>query len=170
MTVEKQERDEQQPGGDRARGGAAFLVAHLGAHAAHRFAERVADIGLTPPLVGVLRAIAHDPACSQQRLATRLDLLPSKMVSYVDELESRDLVERKRSAVDRRQYELRLTKGGESSIRRITTLARTHDRDLCQALDADECATLVELLGRITAQQGLTPGVHPGFKTLGEPT
>lgn len=170
MTVEKQGRDEQQKRGDRAGGGAAFLVAQLGAHAAHRFAERVAEIGLTPPLVGILRAIANDPACSQQRLATRLDLLPSKMVTYVDELESRDLVERKRSTADRRQYELRLTADGQSTMRRITSLARTHDRDLCQALNADERATLVELLGRITRQQGITPGVHPGFKIFGERT
>jgi DNA-binding MarR family transcriptional regulator len=170
MVVKNQQREEQQKRGGRAGGGAAFLVAQLGTHAAHKFAERVAEIGLTPPLVGILRALANDPGCSQQRLATRLDLLPSKMVTYVDELESLDLVRRKRSTADRRQYELSLTANGESTIRRIGALARSHDRELCQALDADEREALVELLGRIAEQQGLTPGVHPGFKVIGERT
>lgn len=170
MAIKKQGQDEHHKQGDRARDGAAFLIAQLGAHATGRFAERVGEIGLTPPLVGILRAIAHDPGCSQRQLATRLGMLPSKMVTFVDELESRALVERKRSSADRRQYELRLTTDGKSLMRRIGALARTHDHDLCQALDADEHATLVELLGRITEQQGLTPGVHPGFKTVGEQT
>lgn len=169
MVVKKQPQDEQQKRGDRDRGGA-FLVAQLGAHATRKFAERVAEIGLTPPLVGILRALATDPGCSQQRLATGLDLLPSKMVTYVDELESLDLVQRKRSTADRRQYELRLTANGESTMRCIGALARSHDRELCQALDADEREALVELLGRIAEQQGLKPGVHPGFRTIDKPT
>ncbi len=167
MSVTRQEQGnpgEQHP---EPRGGAAFLLAQLGTHAAARFAERTAGIGLTPPLAGLLRAIAHDPGCSQQQLATRLGLLPSKMVALLDELESRGLAERERSTADRRQYALRLTGAGHATVRRIAAVARTHERDLCRGLDDAERATLVDLLGRIAKDQGLTPGVHPGFGRLG---
>lgn len=157
------------PGPGR-RGGAAFLLAQLGAHAASRFADRVAEVGLTPPLTGLLAAITRDPGSSQQQLATRLGLLPSRVVSFVDELEERRLVRRQRSSADRRQYALHLTKDGQQMMRRISRLARTHDQDLCQALNPSEHAQLADLLTRIADQQGLTPGVHPGYRQIDRPT
>ncbi len=161
------------PAGDPATGrpgGAAFLLAQLGAHAASRFAERVAEVRLTPPLTGLLAAIARDPGSSQQQLATRLGLLPSRVVSFVDELADRGLVRRERSSADRRQYALHLTEDGQAMMRRISALARAHDRDLCHALDESEHAQLADLLARIADQQGLTPGVHPGYRQIDRPT
>lgn len=148
-------------------GGAAFLLAQLGAHAATRFAERVAEVGLTPPLTGLLAAIARDPGSSQQQLATRLSLLPSRVVSFVDDLEGRGLLRRERSSADRRQYALHLTEDGQAIMRRISGLARAHDRELCQALDESEHAQLIDLLSRIADQQGLTQGIHPGYRQIG---
>lgn len=151
-------------------GGVAFLLAQLGAHAAGRFAERVAGLGLTPPQIGLLRAIAADPGNSQQELATRLELLPSRVVTFIDDLEQRGLVRRDRSSADRRQYALDLTAEGRAMMRRIGGLARTHDRDLCQALNDSERQQLADLLTRIAEQQALTPGVHPGYRQIGRPT
>jgi DNA-binding MarR family transcriptional regulator len=88
------------------------------------------------------------------------------MVALVDELESRGLVERERSTADRRQYALQLTSDGHSVLRGVATLARAHDRDLGQALDADERETLAHLLTRIAEQQGLAPGIHPGYTSM----
>ncbi|MFU8874441.1 MarR family winged helix-turn-helix transcriptional regulator [Micromonospora sp. SL4-19] len=154
----------------RRRGGAAFLLAQVGAHASSRFAERIADLGLTPPQAGLLRAIAAAPASSQQQLATQLGLLPSRVVAFVDDLESRGLLRRERSRADRRQYALHLTQDGEALMRRLQDVARAHERDLCQALDQAEHAQLVALLGRIADQQGLTAGVHPGYTRLTDST
>jgi DNA-binding MarR family transcriptional regulator len=151
------------------RAGAAFLLAQLGAHAASRFADRVTEVGLTPPLTGVLAAVARDPGSSQQQLATRLGLLPSRVVSFVDELEERRLVRRERSSADRRQYALHLTENGQQMMRRIGGLARSHDHDLCQALEPAERDQLADLLARIAAQQGLAPGVHPGYRRMDQP-
>lgn len=151
-------------------GGAAFLLAQLGAHAADRFAERVAELGLTPPQTGLLREIARDPGSSQQQLATRLGLLPSRVVSFVDDLEARGLVHRERSRTDRRQYALQLTRDGQVMLRRIGALARAHERDLCLAVDETEHAQLTDLLRRIAHQQKLTLGVHPGYRQIdGQP-
>lgn len=166
MSVRRQAQDAMQDHDRQHPRGIGFLVAQVGAHAAHRFAERMAEIGLTPPLVGILRAIADDPGCSQQQLATRLGLLPSKMVALVDDLESRGLVERRRSTADRRQYALHLTAEGPSTMREVSALARAHDHELCQPLDPAERQTLVDLLTRIAERQGLAPGVHPGYKAM----
>lgn len=162
-------QDNPPPQGRPRRDGPAFLLAQLGAHAAGRFAERVAGIGLTPPQVGLLRAIAADPGSSQQQVATRLGLLPSRVVSFVDDLEEQGLVRRERSRSDRRQYELHLTEEGQATMRRIGGVARAHERDLCGALDDGEREQLAELLRRIAEQQGLTPGVHPGYREIGRP-
>ena len=156
---------------DRGRpDGAAFLLAQLGAHAAGRFADRVAEVGLTPPQAGLLRAIAREPGSSQQQLATRLGLLPSRMVAFVDDLEERGLLRRERSSADRRQYALRLTEDGESLMRRLATVARAHDRDLLQSLSEAERGLLADLLRRVAREQGLTVGVHPGYRQLGGPS
>src|ERR1700736_6076110 len=94
---------------DRRRGGVAFLLAQLGHHAAERFSERIAALELTPPHAGILRAIAAAPGRSQQALGTKLQLLPSRVVAYVDDLEDRGYVERRPNPDDRRQYALYLT-------------------------------------------------------------
>jgi hypothetical protein len=49
----------------------------------------------------------------------------------------------------------------------LGTAAREHQEDLLAALSAPEREQLGELLRRIAGQQGLTPGVHPGFKGSG---
>src|ERR1700740_1659861 len=90
--------------------GAAFLLAQLGAHAAHRFGERIKVLGLAPPHAGILRIISSTPECSQQALAERLGILPSRMVALIDELDAKGLVKRRRSAEDRRSYSLALTR------------------------------------------------------------
>ncbi|GAA4986997.1 MarR family winged helix-turn-helix transcriptional regulator [Pseudonocardia tropica] len=148
------------------RAGSAFLLAQLGAHAAARFADRVAALELTPPQAGLLRAVASGPGRSQQALASHLGMPPSRLVAVVDELAGRDLLERRRNPQDRRLHALHLTAAGERAIARIGQVARAHDDDLLAVLDADDRATLHALLTRVAADQGLTPGVHPGFRRL----
>jgi DNA-binding MarR family transcriptional regulator len=160
---------ETSPPGPPRGGGVAFLLAQLGAHATARFAKRVATLDLTPPQAGLLRAIAADPGSSQQQLAGRLGMLPSRVVAFVDELEERGLVRRERSSTDRRQYALQLTDAGKGMLRRIGVLAREHEHDVTQALSAADRGQLADLLRRIADQQELTPGVHTGFRHLGAP-
>jgi DNA-binding MarR family transcriptional regulator len=145
----------------------AFLLSQVGHHATVMFAEQMAAIDLTPPHVGILRAIAADQGRSQQALSAQLDLLPSRVVAYVDELEDRGYVERRRNPDDRRLHALYLTASGKKLMARISDLARQHERRLTAGLDADQRATLRELLAAVAERQGLTPHVHPGYRTLG---
>ncbi len=133
-----------------------------------KFAERLkAALGLAPAHAGILRALMSWGGLSQQALAAHLDVLPSRLVTLVDELESRGLVERRDKAEDRRTYALHLTEAGRAAHESVGRVAREHQQALCAALDPREQEQLAGMLARIAEQQGLTPGVHPGFKTLG---
>lgn len=147
--------------------GVAFLLAQLGHRAAALFAERMATLELTPPHAGILRVIASEPGLSQQALSDRLELLPSRVVAYVDELEDRGYVERRRHASDRRLRALYLTTAGKKLMRKLSDLARQHEQRFTAALDAEQRDTLQQLLAVLAQQQGLSPHVHPGYRTLG---
>src|SRR4029450_5226698 len=104
---------------------AAFLLSQLGHRSASVFAELIASIDLTPPHAGILRAIASEPGRSQQALSGQLGLLPSRVVAYVDELEDRGYVERRRNPEDRRLHALYLTGSGKKSLSKNGERGRT---------------------------------------------
>jgi DNA-binding MarR family transcriptional regulator len=146
--------------------GSAFLLAQLGSHAAARFAERIAELDLTPPQAGLIRLVAAEPGRSQQELARRLGMPPSRLVALVDGLDERGLVERRRNPADRRLHALHLTAAGEELLERIADAGRRHEDAILGGLDPADRERLGELLGALVEQQGLTPGVHPGYRRL----
>ncbi|MFR9804973.1 MarR family winged helix-turn-helix transcriptional regulator [Pseudonocardia sp. RS010] len=146
--------------------GSAFLLAQLGAYAAGRFAERVAELDLTPPQTGLLRVIGAGPGQSQQALARLVGTPPSRLVALVDGLDERGLVERRRNPDDRRLHALHLTEAGEALLRRVAEVARAHEDAICGPLDEADRARLRELLAGLAAAHGLTPGVHPGYRRI----
>ena len=145
----------------------AFLLAQLGAHAASQFAERLRVIDLTPPDAGILRLLRIAAGLSQQELAGRLGIHPSRLVAILDDLEKRWFVERKPNPDDRRLYSLHLTKGGEEALERIGKIAREHQDALLVALNQEERGVLAAMLLKVVDQQGIARGVHPGYRRLG---
>ena len=150
-------------GGDNV----AFLLSQLGHRSAAVFADLIAAIDLTPPHAGILRAIASEPGRSQQALSGQLGLLPSRVVAYVDELEDRGYVERRRNPDDRRLHALHLTASGKKIMSKIGELGRQHETLMTSGLDKSQCDTLRQLLSIVAEEQGLMPHVHPGYRTLG---
>lgn len=148
------------------KGQPAFLLAQLGAHAASIFAERLAALELTPPDTGILRLLRVAAGISQQELSTKLQIHPSRLVSILDNLEKRELVERRPNPNDRRLYSLHLTNCGDEILEKIAKVARAHQESLLTALNTDERQQLTGLLHRIADQQGLARGVHPGYRRL----
>jgi len=147
----------------------AFLLAQVGAHAATKFGERLSVLKLTPPDAGILRMLAFSAGLSQQELSNRLNIHPSRLVAILDELESRGIVERRPHPEDRRQYSLHLTEKGRETMSDIMRIGREHQEALCAALTHDEREQLGQLLKKIADEQGLTPGVHPGYSRLKPP-
>jgi DNA-binding MarR family transcriptional regulator len=145
----------------------AFLLAQIGAHAASGFAERLVVLQLSPPDAGILRLLRMSAGISQQELSARLQIHPSRLVAILDNLEKRHLLERKPNPEDRRLYSLHLTKDGVEILERIGKVAREHQDALLAALDSGERSSLAALLEKIADEQGLTPGVHPGYRGLG---
>src|SRR5882724_9890646 len=150
----------------RTKAPLAFLLAQVGAHAAMRFGERIARLNLTPPDAGILRMLGASGGLSQQELSARLGIHPSRLVAILDALEQQRLVERQPNADDRRQYALHLTEKGQGTLGEIGRIAREHKESLCGALTAAEREQLGELLQKIATDQGLTPGVHPGYRRM----
>ncbi|HEX3901092.1 MAG TPA: MarR family winged helix-turn-helix transcriptional regulator [Mycobacteriales bacterium] len=146
--------------------GTGFLLSALGAHSAFSFAKRLEPLGLTPPQVGLLRAIAFGPGRSQQSLADEFGLPPSRVVGFVDDLEAAGLVERRRDERDRRVHRLYLTTAGTKTMRRIAGLGRESEEALLGSLSTADRQALRDLLERLVTVQGLTPGVHPGYKRM----
>lgn len=147
----------------------AFLLAQLGAHAASQFAEKLGVLELSPPDAGILRLLRVAAGLSQQELAAKLQIHPSRMVAILDNLEKRGLMERRANPDDRRLYSLHLTKDGVETLERIGKMAREHQDALLSALNSEERDALAALLARIADQQGLVQGVHPGYQRLGKP-
>jgi len=154
-----------EPG--QRRQGAAFLLAQVGAHAAARFAERLAPLRLSPPHAGILRALAKSAGSSQQELASMLKIHSSRLVGLLDELETRGFVKRQENADDRRTYALHLTDEGQAILGEIGRIAKEHQDLLLASLGKEEREQLADLLQQIADDQGLTPGVHPGFSRIG---
>ena len=152
--------------GKKGNGRPAFLLAQVGAHAASKFAERMGALGLTPPDAGILRLLRLTAGLSQQELAAKLGIHPSRLVALLDELERKGLVERKSNPDDRRQYSLHLTEKGTKTLEEIGHVAQQHQEALCAALTLEERDKLAELLRKIADQQGLSPMVHPGYRWI----
>jgi len=163
MSKDSEIRRDGKPGGAST----AFLLAQVGAQAAAAFAARLTRLGLVPAHAGILRVIAMSEGLSQRILARQLGILPSRLVVLVDEMESKGLIERRDAPEDRRTHALHLTESGRQVMKEIGEVAQEHDQAICGALTADEKQQLTVLLARIADQQGLPPGVHPGYRSLG---
>jgi DNA-binding MarR family transcriptional regulator len=147
--------------------GAAFLLAQIGSHAAGRYGERVAKLGLTPAHSGILHIVGGTPGLTQTALANMLGIVPSRLVALLDELDSLGLTERRRDDEDRRRHALALTEEGRKTLQTVGEISREHQHALLAALSASEREVLRDLLQRIADEQGLMRNVHPGYRTLG---
>src|SRR6516162_7918614 len=83
-----------------------FLIAQVGAHAASQFAKRLRKLKLAPQHAGILRILNSTPGITQQRLAATLEMVPSRLVVLIDDMEKRGLIERRENLRDRRRYAL----------------------------------------------------------------
>lgn len=146
--------------------GVAFLLTQLGTHAASRFSERVAEHGLTPPQCGVLRLLQRGEGMSQLELANVLRMAPSRVVVLVDELERAGFVHRVRDDTDRRRNVLGLTEAGVRTLQTVGRVGRAHESEITAGLSAGERKELLHLLQRLAEGAGLTPGVHPGYRSM----
>ena len=149
------------------RPNAAFLLSQVGAHSAEVFASLLVPLKLSPAHSGILWMLSRSPGISQREMASQLKLHPSRVVGLLDELERRELIERRGHAEDRRLYAVHLTAAGQKLFEEVRQLTDEHQKLICKALTEKECQQLAVYLQRIADERKLTPGVHPGYRWLG---
>ena len=154
------------PPANRRTGGIAFLLAQIGQHAADRFAARIAELDLVLPRRESCARSRWGPVVAQA-LSEQLGLLPSRVVAFVDNLEQRGYVERRRSTDDRRLNALYLTAKGTELMAELGKLGKAHEAEITAGLSREQREALAETLTAMAARQQLTPGVHPGYKSIG---
>jgi DNA-binding MarR family transcriptional regulator len=128
-----------------------FLLRKVSAASFEAFAEIVGEYGLHPMHFGMLMIIDADEPVSQQELSARTGIDPSTMVARMDTLSERGLVERARSADDRRIYEIRLSPAGRKLLAELRVKARKHGERFYAPLTSDERAQLHALLAKLAA-------------------
>ena len=142
----------------------AFLLSSLGYAISRRFHHMLEPLDLEPGEFALLRAVSASDGEAQSALAERMHISPSWMVAIVDELERRELLERRPHARDRRVRNLHLTVGGKKLLKQAEKRAQQFDRQVGDPLNETELQQLVELLQRVEAGLDLQPGAHAAMR------
>jgi MarR family transcriptional regulator, 2-MHQ and catechol-resistance regulon repressor len=116
----------------------------------NRLAPGLQRHDLTPSQFGVLEALYHLGSMHQRDLGERILRSSGNMTLVIDNLEKRGLVERRRSADDRRFVSIHLTGTGSELIARVFPAHARAITDEMSALEPEEQRTL----GRLCRQLG----------------
>ncbi len=126
-----------------------YLISRIGMVAQKKFGERLEQLELTTRMWGALNVLDAEGPITQGSLCKSLGMDPSSMVSTLDELEAKGLVERRRHPTDRRAHALHVTPSGKARLARGRELARGAQDDLLAPLSPEERELLHELLLRL---------------------
>lgn len=132
-----------------------FLLRKVSSASFQAFSDVVGAHGLHPMHFGMLTIIDAEEPISQHDLGLSIGVDPSTMVARMDVLEEHGLVERARSAEDRRIYDIRLTPAGRKLLAKLREQAKEHGERFFAPLTRSERRQLHELLAKLAA--GLDP-------------
>jgi DNA-binding MarR family transcriptional regulator len=162
-----EDRDDQlriaPPVADQPPRSVGFLISQLGFFSSKGFMEALEPVGIGPKEFLLMRFVDSAQGQSQQALAERLGVPPSRMVALVDHLEDSGLLERRPDPEDRRVRGLYLTRRGRGALERAAKIAIDHETRLCAGIDREEREQLIDLLQKLQASQTHLKGVHPGL-------
>jgi DNA-binding MarR family transcriptional regulator len=128
---------------------AAYPLKRLALLAKERTTLALEPTGLTPYHHAVLALLEEEPRETQAMIADALGYDRSHLVGVLDELEQRQLIERKRDPDDRRRHVVSLTAEGKGTLGQLRTIAKQVEDEFFAPLDAEERATLQALLSRL---------------------
>lgn len=136
-----------------------FLFAKLHARCARISVEVLeeAGLGLSGMHAGALTMVEVAGPMSQHALGTALGKDRTTMVSVVDDLERKGLVERHRNPADRRAYALEVTDAGRVWLRRAGEALSGAEGSTLGNLDEEERETLRTLLQRALFEEPPDP-------------
>jgi DNA-binding MarR family transcriptional regulator len=113
------------------------------------FANGPGELDVTPGLFGVLVIIEANPDLKQSDLARATHLDRSTVVTVIDNLERRGLVERRAALHDRRSNAIRLTANGAALLRKLKRQVVQHEKRLLANFSEAERGQLFTLLQKV---------------------
>jgi len=113
-------------------------------------ARRLAPMGLTVQLCGVLNRLAVGPI-SQHELGEQLGIDRTTMVEVIDDLEASGVVVRQRNSADRRSYSIQLTAKGRTVQKRAAKAFDAAADEFFGPLKARERHILADMMRRLIA-------------------
>jgi DNA-binding MarR family transcriptional regulator len=136
--------------GDPPSEALASRLGYLFKHAHLRLIEAstraLAPFGIDGRQLAVLSVLATEYPLSQLEAAGRLGIDRTTMVALIDALEAKDLVERHRSAQDRRRNTVQLTSAGRDLLRRAEHAREEMERRFLAPLSPLQADHLVRAL------------------------
>ena len=127
-----------------------YMLSKLGQAVSEEFAGRLRSIGLRPKHCGLLAAVRHLPMASQLALGQALNLVPSAIVTMIDDLEALGAINRVEDETDRRRYAIELTEKGAALLQQATAIAQQVDDAILDPLRKNERETLRQLLKKLS--------------------
>lgn len=116
------------------------------------FAQECATYGLTPPQHSTLMAIDRCPGLDQAAAARALGFDRATIGQVIEGLESRGLVTRENSTIDKRRKALVLTPRGRTLIKRAAPAIKRTSARLLAPLRASQRKLFVQLLLQLTGE------------------
>ena len=127
----------------------AFLLKRLGFTAKEQAMHAYEATGLSPYHHAILIALEEDSHETQRSIADALGYDRGQLVGLLDEMEERDLIERRRDPSDRRRQVVEMTSEGKRALEQLRGVAQRLEDELLSPLDAAEQEQLHALLLRL---------------------
>jgi len=137
----------------------AFLLKRLGFAAKERAMKAYERTDLHPYHHAVLLVLDEGAPETQGSIADALGYDRGQLVGLLDDLEERQLVERRRDPQDRRRHVVRITPEGKRALKKLRALSRELDDEFLGPLDEQERRELHALLLRLAERH--EPGCKP---------
>jgi len=113
------------------------------------FRRQIAPLGLTQVEFTVLTLLATNSNVTQLQLGRALGAAPSNLTNLLGRLETKQLIQRRRSSVDARAQTIALTRAGNALAKKATGLADGMEQSLLRHLTDGERSMLFELLQKV---------------------
>lgn len=104
--------------------------------------------GIRPGAFALLLLVARNPGAAQVELARALSIDKASIVAVIDRLEKAQLLERRRSSVDRRRQGLFLTPAGTRRVTQLRGRMLEHEKRYLDLMTPAESRTMLRLLKR----------------------
>lgn len=135
---------------------AVALLMQIGVQISIDYAEELRKLKLAPLHVSVMQRLGESPGVSQGKLASMIGKKSSQIVSLLQALRERELIER-RILQDGHTNVLTLTREGKAQLRNLAQFSSNQEETLFEPLSPEEKQAFLTLLQMIASGFGPTP-------------